>query len=498
MRCRTDPDQSREIPARLIEIKHTDHAPTLRLIETGGQLREERHYMTLSYCWGDALFPTLRTDNKPRLKNGIAFETLPKAFQDTIHIAGWFQVEYLWIDSLCIIQDSHDDWVRESCKMKDIHRNSFLTVAATGATNPSMGCFRDRNPSLVEPIRYRASNEAEEYITIFEEIRLEKAIHSSPLSKRAWAFQERLLSPRVLHFGENQMLWECNELSACETCPGGIQPIQQELSAAKGQLMKLPKDFIPDVWMPIVTSYSMGALTKFSDKCVALSGIANEVQSLFGERYIAGLWRKTFESQMLWSVRIHYRNEPISTKSLHKRPTTYVAPSWSWLSVDGPVNLSPYGSMSYILLEIIDIEIELLNNNLFGTIKSGWIQARGWLSAGIWQHSKEAQPYNGRLQSILGHQCSPSNYLTLDTVVEPKEVVCLPVASERREYLVEGLIYGLVLAPTGAKRDEYRRIGTFSMGLARKNRPEAHRLFFQQKLKNGEWIDRPKTTFTIV
>ena len=188
---------------------------------------------------------------------------LPKVFQDAIHIAGWFGISYLWIDSLCILQDSHHDWIRESCKMKNIYKNSSLTVAATAATDPYGGCFRDRDPILVAPIRYRVSLETQEHQTTFNRRAWEPAIDSSPLSKRAWAFQERLLSPRLLHFGENQMLWECNEMSACESCPGGIQSNVQKKSstAAKrrlmgwhGEFMSWHKDFIHGIWGPIVNS----------------------------------------------------------------------------------------------------------------------------------------------------------------------------------------------------------------------------------------------------
>ncbi|KAM0801878.1 heterokaryon incompatibility protein-domain-containing protein [Usnea florida] len=470
-------------------MNFTNHTPTLRVIETSSQLPDIRYYMTLSYCWGNCLFPTLRINNEQRLKDGIPFETLPKAFQDAIYIAEWFQIDYLWIDSLCIVQDSHDDWIRESCKMKDIYRNSVLTVAASRATDPSKGCFTDRNLEFVEPIKVCVSNETKEYMAMIDSHSLEQAIHDSPLSKRAWAFQERLLSSRVLHFGNNQMLWECNEMFACETCPGGFQSEMQEVSssAAKGQLMSGHADFLYDFWRPIVKSYSKGALTKFSDKCLAISGIAEEAQSLYGGKYIAGLWRENIACQLLWEVLNPDRDRLFP----HKRPRTYVAPSWSWLSVDGPIIFGHEG-LRYNFLEKVDIRVKLLNKNPFGTIKSGWIKARGWLTTVQWR--VEPGQY-GQLVTIGDDWTHTNSLVSMDTAEEMDEghtrlTVCLPVASDvHPSHSAE--LYGLLLTPTGAKKHEYRRIGMF--GMAR-----FERLLFQQMQENGKWIDRPKTSFTIV
>ena len=495
--CRSDNEQSTSIPARLIEISITNHTPTIRIIETSGQLPGKRDYMTLSYCWGNSHFPTLQTKDEQQLKNGFAFETLPKVFQDAIHIAGWYQINYLWIDSLCILQDSHDDWISESCKMRDIYRNSFLTIAATGATDPYQGCFRDRNPSLVEPIKFCVSNESAEHRIVFDREEMERSIHESPLSKRAWALQERLLSPRVLHFGENQMHWECNDSSACESCPGGVQPdLRPFLSSVdKCQLMSGHEDFLVNVWSPIVTSYSKGALTKFSDKCLAISGIADEAQSLYGGTYIAGLWRENFVAQLVWYI--NPSRDDVPTVASYKRPTTYVAPSWSWLSVDGPISLELRG-IPHIFLEIIHIETELLTNNPFGTIKSAWIQARGWLSAGTWKH-KKAQTHQGSLRSICGHACNAIDSVTMDTAVESEDVFCLPVGSDGpKEGRDEGLVYGLLLAQTGDKADEYRRIGIFRLNKYEIGREEGGRRLFHRKRRDGKWRARPKTTFTIV
>ena len=290
------------------------------------------------------------------------------------------------------------------------------------------------------------------------------------------------------------MLWECNESFAFESCPGGVKPKWRPFlsSVDECQLMNGHKDFLFDFWRPIVTSYSKGALTKFSDKCLAFSGIADEAQSLCGETYMAGLWSKNFEAQLLWYIIPSGSDIPMAAS--HRRPTTYVAPSWSWLSVDGPISLELRG-IPHIFLEIIDIHTELSNNNPFGTIKNAWIHARGWLSAGTWV---ETQTQQGLLRLIRGHSCFATGSVTMDTAVESADVFCLPVGSDGwEEGGDEGLVFGLLLAQTGDKAHEYRRIGIFSLDKYEFG-SEGGRWLFERKCKDGKWRTRPKTTFTIV
>ncbi|XXG97823.1 hypothetical protein Hte_004137 [Hypoxylon texense] len=76
-------------------------------------------YMTLSHCWGvsgEMLKLTVDT-YEHRIKNGFSYAELPKTFQDAVRLSRFLRGEYIWIDSLCIIQDSHDDWIRESKMM---------------------------------------------------------------------------------------------------------------------------------------------------------------------------------------------------------------------------------------------------------------------------------------------------------------------------------------------------------------------------------------------
>ena len=101
-RCRSNFLPSSDFPTRLLEIVSTKGEPNIRLIETKHHAREGE-YMALSYCWGKAKFCTLRKHNLTRFKEGIRLSTLPKTFQDAVEIVRWFQIRYLWIDSLCIL-----------------------------------------------------------------------------------------------------------------------------------------------------------------------------------------------------------------------------------------------------------------------------------------------------------------------------------------------------------------------------------------------------------
>jgi hypothetical protein len=169
--------------------------------------------------------------------------------------------------------------------------------------------------------------------------RTEKA----PASSRGWILQERILAPRVIHFGPNQILWECRELAATEVYPSGIPQsgalTDYNLKAKIPQITEANKPFAATTimrwWGKIVDKYSNMNLTQPDDKLPALSGIAKEMERLLirtspnsgGVRYLAGLWDINFLEQLLWRS---YRGGT--------RPAKYRAPSWSWASVDGNVS----------------------------------------------------------------------------------------------------------------------------------------------------------------
>jgi hypothetical protein len=302
-------------------------------------------YITLSHCWGSHVPHKLTKKNIKFLKKGIALDSLGKTFQDAVEVARRLAVQYIWIDCLCIIQDSKEDWAKESVVMQHVYGNSFCNIAATNSSDSRGGCYRDRNPNAIQPFRVDFGEEFVEssgsrffYVTDVDLWwqRFEK----SPLNQRAWVFQERLLSPRVLHFDEDQLAWECNELTACERFPWGIGklitspkmrlPLEEIFRKALASGLKGSE--IHDIWRPIVHNYSSTKLTRDSDRLVAIYGVAMKIKNLFGGQYAAGLFSRNIESQLLWHVIDH---------NTTYRPTERIAPSWSWASIAGAVSLMP-------------------------------------------------------------------------------------------------------------------------------------------------------------
>ena len=162
---------------------------------------------------------------------GISSSQLPQTFQDAITVARRLQIRYLWIDSLCILQDSPEDWDHESAQMHHVYGNAYVTLAADDSHDSSEGLFRNRLPSLVtSTIVTTAWKEAlaKKFVVIPRRFWSE-SVAESPLNRRAWVLQERYLSPRIIHFGETQILWECKSRDCCETFPGGIPEVAQDI-----------------------------------------------------------------------------------------------------------------------------------------------------------------------------------------------------------------------------------------------------------------------------
>ncbi|KAF2626299.1 hypothetical protein BU25DRAFT_394934 [Macroventuria anomochaeta] len=158
-------------------------------------------------------------------KKGIPWSTIPKTFQDAITLTSLLGIDFIWIDSLCIIQNDTEDWAIESAKMADIYEYASLTLSATVSAGDSFGCFaasfstsRSLPISLPEDVG-TCEIAVRKPISHWDTFGQSELHARFPLMSRGWAFQERLLSRRVLHFSESELVWECRELSTCE-CGG--------------------------------------------------------------------------------------------------------------------------------------------------------------------------------------------------------------------------------------------------------------------------------------
>lgn len=212
--CHADTDAHFR-PSRLVYLG--DHQ-RIRL-HTNKEYPEGLTYMTLSHCWGEGQLTRLQKNNEEAFRQAISWDSLPQTFMDAIRVARSLGSEYLWIDSLCIVQDSLEDWCRESATMRDVYRNSMCNIAASSAANSHEGCLYPRNPRFLEPARLPWPSAASDDFYLINGAGLEA---SYPLYTRAWVLQEALLAPRTIDCGKTQLFWRCDALTASEELPGGL------------------------------------------------------------------------------------------------------------------------------------------------------------------------------------------------------------------------------------------------------------------------------------
>lgn len=199
------------LPNRFVDVTQDGLDP--RLIVSEGQ---RGHYAALSHCWGGLQLPQTTVATLAQHQNCIPMDQLPKSFKDAITIARKLRIPFLWIDSLCIVQDSEQDWHHESALMSSIYRNSMLTISATGAVDGSRGCFiPEVHSEIVQLPQTFSDTGGKAYVTgsricTYGPPWADK-VASGPLFQRAWTLQERCLSRRILHCCTGQWVWECCE-----------------------------------------------------------------------------------------------------------------------------------------------------------------------------------------------------------------------------------------------------------------------------------------------
>ncbi|KAK8109664.1 hypothetical protein PG999_007801 [Apiospora kogelbergensis] len=332
-------------PARLLDMTPSPDIPstgesTIRLVEVGDTSPE---YITLSHCWGKTIDSghITTTSNINSRKSSIIVNDLPLNFRHAIQITRRLQVRYLWIDSLCIIQDSAEDWRTESVKMGAIYQGSFLTISANMGGDSTCGCFNHKSETRDQIPRFKFGGE--QLIEITTQNEEDKAttvyflkqgtfitpypLDSSPLSERGWIYQERILSPRTLHFTPTQLLWECRRMYRMEDLMP--TPYSDDTSPTTSALLSktyiVSVDNLVDVWHGEIVwgDYSKRSFTKPEDKLIAIAGVAQIIQQHLGCDYLAGLWEDYLAHGLAFWL--------TGSRNLGPEPRR---PTWAWSSHD--------------------------------------------------------------------------------------------------------------------------------------------------------------------
>lgn len=381
----------------------------------------------------------------------------------------------------------------------------------SSSCNSDGDIFVEREPSLLKPLNlaikwqsHHGGPARQGRFYLWDSGLWNHSVRDSPLNRRAWVLQERLLAPRVLHFGK-YLFWECKSMAASEVMPTGkprqdscghetfyprlIQIIEQlstmedELSDDKKALTKSAHD----AWWDLVKKYSSCQLTKDEDILVAIYGIASLMEKALMDQYVGGLWRSTLLEDLLW--RPYAMRSPRPTQ-----PFPFRASTWSWASLKGqvfrandPIPDAFYNGACVFLSEIMDVRIESAGAERNGQLKNGYLSVLGLTFEMACQ---ETDFHGDELSFKIGHYTFGVDMYVDDfdwwEVFKERrgaDVVCMPILLTSSGGIS---LHGLVIepAPYGYPEEHFVRIGVFICLLQAENQPDIEE--FRLKIEEGQ------------
>jgi hypothetical protein len=323
-------------PTRLIDVGHKrSHSLRLHCPKQG----EAGDYVVLSHCWGNLTkeqkdaFNTSRKNIDARFQ-GIDLKTLPQTYQDAVRVTRELDKQYLWIDSLCIIQGGDGDWQSESERMETVFRNAYCTIAASSAADSTVG-FLGPEKRARKYVKVPKSSHGPIYVC--EAIDdFHGDVEDNLLNKRAWVLQERALSRRTIHFTTCQSYWECGAGVQCQT----LTRMHNSKSLFLGDprfpmslLSRFEKDRIT-LFQYLFRRYSRLGITVKTDRSVAISGLEKRLVETFETEGQHGVTEKYLHRSLLWQR----DGDPRMKRILYKNRKV---PSWSWMAYEGHIKYMP-------------------------------------------------------------------------------------------------------------------------------------------------------------
>ncbi|KAK3345022.1 heterokaryon incompatibility protein-domain-containing protein [Neurospora tetraspora] len=299
---------------RFIDIGLDDTA-TIRLVE--GIKDTDVKYITLSYRWtAETPNTNLKTGIKDKYHKSISTENWPQIYNDVVALSRALGIRYVWIDSLCIIQDDGKDWNIQASLMHRIYAHGYLNLAnACAEFSPGLEVTRD--PLSVSPcvISRTRTDGSREYWACFRNFNPTEALSFAPLYSRGWCYQERFLATRTIQFSQ-QLYWECKAGHASESFTG-----EKGLAWSRDSASQHPD---------ILTSVDQASDRRLSSALGA---------SVERDWCVAGLWKKHLTRQLIWG-RVSRRYGHYNEFEKIRDTAYYISlenqldgfPSWSWAS----------------------------------------------------------------------------------------------------------------------------------------------------------------------
>jgi hypothetical protein len=360
------------MPKRLLRLDDR-----LCLCSPEGPLR----YTALSYCWGGHSQHQTESSNVAGRYEDIDISTLPQTLKDAILFTRKLGVDYIWIDSICIVQDDRDEWADEAAKMANIYSGAYVVLAATRATSVTEGFLQHHN----DPYEITPRTRAKKTFTVQVHhnnnhtrqgfIRLDNL----PLSQRGWCLQEELLASRILHFLPSEVYYTCKQTAYCECgITDGHSWDYISWPPLPSDNKKDYVDFLRYSWPTIVGDCSKRSFTFPEDVLPALSGVAQRIGSLHTGRYIAGMWEAGIAFQLSWY------GDASSPDLLSPTKIAVTKPTFSWITSPRPVRYpTGYYHIDSPMCDLVSTRIITATSDPFGRLTYASITLHGQHIQGI-------------------------------------------------------------------------------------------------------------------
>lgn len=489
-------------PTRLLDLTTFGGGPNevcdIRLWNVTGSCPD---YLTLSHCWGNGELGIpenikTKTDTLQEQETRISVITLPQTFRDAIEITLRLGFRYLWIDALCIIQNSPEDWAAESRKMGYIYSHAVLNIAASGSSDSHGGCFNSAscsqnlittglrsNKIMQLPSTLKDGSKSVLLLWLNGYDRRERLfannyrgdnsnvpdlLHHSAVLKRGWIFQERMLSKRIVHFTKQQVLWECRESWEAED---GLH-VDTDWGVTK--CLHVSRDDFLNYWYIriIAGDYSRQRFTYSKDRLIAIAGLAELFQQEFGLEYLAGIWAlpgygdaESKNQEYLRQALSWYSSDPDKVDVASQRELT-----WSWISHNGPVDWhlnhpnssqrEPVSPEWLLIVKQCCLLHEGKPTHALGPVDYGYLVVEGFLTQGKMSWITDA--LTGAKGSPKSGQCGEGAYHPDDNRCFPTGDVFFLILDETEKDLIHTL---MILEPIQSTNDSYKRTAIVFMAL---------------------------------